>query len=241
MDLRRACLYLKGYSFLAFTALNGMVFNKALYLLAHLDYRLYILLSMWHPDMEYRKKMIRKRGVNMAENAWIDYGVWIEVTTPEAVVIEDYVKLAYGCTIFGHDAGANSMFDVPMRVKETRIGYNSAIGPHAIIMPGVIIGKHSAVLAGAVVTRDVPDGVVVGGNPAKEVLSHERNLTVWQEDMKAHPELYFEHHNMGAAPSTPFDHLLTWRKEKVKVRDATELRTGTPFDIILELKYGESK
>jgi acetyltransferase-like isoleucine patch superfamily enzyme len=37
----------------------------------------------------------------------------------------------------------------------------------AIICPGVTIGKNAVVAAGAVVTKDVPDNVVVGGNPAR--------------------------------------------------------------------------
>ena len=34
-------------------------------------------------------------------------------------------------------------------------------------MPGVTIGNNVVVASGAVVTKDVPDNVVVGGNPAK--------------------------------------------------------------------------
>ena len=37
----------------------------------------------------------------------------------------------------------------------------------AILCPGVTIGENSVVGAGAVVTKDVPDNVVVGGNPAR--------------------------------------------------------------------------
>ena len=38
-----------------------------------------------------------------------------------------------------------------------------------IICPGVTIGKNAVVAAGAVVTKDVPDNVVVGGVPAKVI------------------------------------------------------------------------
>lgn len=37
----------------------------------------------------------------------------------------------------------------------------------AIVCPGVTIGKNAVVAAGAVVTKDVPDNVMVGGNPAR--------------------------------------------------------------------------
>jgi len=43
------------------------------------------------------------------------------------------------------------------------------IGPRAIILPGVKIGRGAVVAAGAVVTKDVPPGVIVGGVPAKEI------------------------------------------------------------------------
>ena len=43
------------------------------------------------------------------------------------------------------------------------------IGPRAIIQPGVTIGKGGVVAAGAVVTKDVLAGMVVGGVPAKEI------------------------------------------------------------------------
>ena len=48
-----------------------------------------------------------------------------------------------------------------------KIGDNVWIGGSAVIVPGVTIGNNVVVAAGAVVTKDVPDNVVVGGNPAK--------------------------------------------------------------------------
>lgn len=41
------------------------------------------------------------------------------------------------------------------------------LGSHSLIMPGVTIGEMSLVAAGLVVTKSVPSGVVVGGNPAR--------------------------------------------------------------------------
>lgn len=43
------------------------------------------------------------------------------------------------------------------------------IGPRAIILPGVTIGKGAVVGAGAVVTKDVAQGTIVGGVPAKVI------------------------------------------------------------------------
>ncbi|PRX27186.1 maltose O-acetyltransferase [Orenia metallireducens] len=51
--------------------------------------------------------------------------------------------------------------------KPVTIGDNVWIGGSAVINPGVTIGDNVVVASGAVVIKDVPDNVVVGGNPAK--------------------------------------------------------------------------
>lgn len=55
--------------------------------------------------------------------------------------------------------------------KPVKIGDNVWIGGRAVICPGVTIGDNVVVAAGAVVTKNVPNNVVVGGNPAKIIKS----------------------------------------------------------------------
>lgn len=45
------------------------------------------------------------------------------------------------------------------------------VGAHAQIMPGVTIGEGAMVAAGFIVTKSVPDGMVVAGNPARIICS----------------------------------------------------------------------
>jgi acetyltransferase-like isoleucine patch superfamily enzyme len=49
------------------------------------------------------------------------------------------------------------------------IGKNVWIGASVTIIPGVTIGDNSIIAAGAIVTKDVPENVVVGGVPAKVI------------------------------------------------------------------------
>ena len=51
--------------------------------------------------------------------------------------------------------------------KPIRIGNNVWIGGGAIVLPGVTVGDDAVIGAGSVVTRDLPAGVVVVGNPAR--------------------------------------------------------------------------
>lgn len=51
--------------------------------------------------------------------------------------------------------------------KPVTIGDNVWIGGRAVVNPGVKIGNDAVIASGAVVTKDVPGRVVVGGNPAK--------------------------------------------------------------------------
>ena len=56
--------------------------------------------------------------------------------------------------------------------KPVTIGRNCWIGGGALVLPGVTVGDDAIIGAGSVVTRDVPDGATVAGNPARPLSGH---------------------------------------------------------------------
>ena len=94
------------------------------------------------------------------------------VTDPDYVSIGNNVRLA-GCSLFGHD-GSIAMLNRAYGIKIDHVGKivihdNVFVGYHAKIMPGVTIGSNAIVAAGALVTKDVASGDVVGGVPARKI------------------------------------------------------------------------
>ncbi|MDT8366718.1 MAG: acyltransferase [bacterium] len=84
---------------------------------------------------------------------------------PEFTVLEDDVWIGPNVVI------TNAKYPLSPGVKETLAGptirRGAKIGANATILPGLNIGRNALVGAGSVVTKDVPDGGVVVGNPAK--------------------------------------------------------------------------
>jgi acetyltransferase-like isoleucine patch superfamily enzyme len=89
------------------------------------------------------------------------------------VTIEDEVFIGHG-VVFINDRkpratnpDGSSKGDTDWLMEQTVVGRRASIGSGAVIMCGVRIGEGALVGAGAVVTRDVPPGAVVVGNPAR--------------------------------------------------------------------------
>jgi acetyltransferase-like isoleucine patch superfamily enzyme/dTDP-4-dehydrorhamnose 3,5-epimerase-like enzyme len=83
----------------------------------------------------------------------------------DGVTLEDDVFVGPNAT-FTNDAFPRSR-QRPARFSRTLVRAGASIGANATILPGITVGERAMVGAGAVVTRDVPPGAVVTGNPAR--------------------------------------------------------------------------
>ena len=83
-------------------------------------------------------------------------------TNPTGVHLGAESYVAFDAVIFAHDMTRGLRTD-------TWIGRRCFIGARSIIMPGITVNDGSIVGAGSVVTKDVPSGVIVAGNPARVV------------------------------------------------------------------------
>lgn len=82
--------------------------------------------------------------------------------------IGNEVTVARGARFISHDASTWRELGAS-RVGVIEIGDRTFIGAYTIVMPNVRIGSDVIVGSGSVVTRDVPNGEVVAGNPARKI------------------------------------------------------------------------
>jgi len=134
----------------------------------------------------------------------------VRVSAAREIIIGDSCMLAQGA--FVTDSDWHGIYDRGQSVGQSapvHIGANVWIGDSAIVCKGVTIGENSIVGAGAVVLKDVPANVIVGGNPAVVVKELDREQT-----MKTRAQWLSRPEILAAEFDTIDRHLLqdnTWR------------------------------
>lgn len=106
--------------------------------------------------------------------------VVIDETRPWLLKIGDNVRITHGVQILTHDY-SKSVLQTKYGENigeggETVIGDNVFIGMNSVILMGAHIGSNVIVGAGSVVHGNVPDDVVVAGNPARVLCTLEEHL-----------------------------------------------------------------
>lgn len=108
-------------------------------------------------------------GVNMGTNNYIASHFW--GSEPYLITIGSHCALTPGTALYTHGGARVARTKIPDFdiFGKVVIGDWVYIGAGAKIMPGVTIGNNVLVAAGSVVTKSIPSGIVVAGNPAKFV------------------------------------------------------------------------
>lgn len=127
-----------------------------------------------------RAEYIRKHKLfgAMGENCY--FHPWKMPGDPKLIFIHNNVKIASDVTFINHDI-SNALLNVKYKTNQFKyftapieIFDNVMIGTGTIILPGKKIGPNCVCGGGSVISKDVPEGTVVGGNPAKVIGTFEK-------------------------------------------------------------------
>ena len=105
------------------------------------------------------------KNIHLGKNVFINSGCRFQ--DQGGIYIGDGTFIGHNVILatLNHDLNPNTRAD--MYPKPIHIGKKVWIGSGAIVLPGVSIGDNSVIAAGSVVTKNVPENSVFGGNPAK--------------------------------------------------------------------------
>jgi acetyltransferase-like isoleucine patch superfamily enzyme len=114
-------------------------------------------------DVSIGSHAVIEHHVRLADRVRIHTGAFI----PEFSVVEA------GAWVGPHVVFTNAVYPLARNAKETLRGPHlmpgAKIGANATLLPSVVIGANALVGAGSIVVRDVPEGTIVAGNPARVV------------------------------------------------------------------------
>lgn len=133
-----------------------------------------------------------KLGVNTSPGG--AHGCYIFAKEDSPIEIGDYTIVAPNVCIagFNHDIYDISRFEDKGGVK---IGRYTWLGMNAVVLPGVTLGDHTIVAAGAVVTKSFPEGYcILGGNPARKIRDIDREKVVERK----HPYEYIGYRRLSS-------------------------------------------
>jgi acetyltransferase-like isoleucine patch superfamily enzyme len=108
------------------------------------------------------------RGVNIGKNVFIGMRCTLDHAYPEYIYIEDNVILSGDIYIVAHNKPSiHFKKKVPSFVAPVIIKKNAFIGVRSVFFPNVTFGEGSFASGASVISENVPDNVLVRGNPAK--------------------------------------------------------------------------
>ncbi len=109
-------------------------------------------------------------GVKLSlKDCWMGNKCYLDTQFPDLIEIKKSVCISANVFLITHfdPTMANKKHLIKKYKKKIIINEGVFIGPNSIIMPGVTLGKNVFVRAGTVITKSIPDNLVVEGNPQR--------------------------------------------------------------------------
>ena len=118
-------------------------------------------------DLKYTGvKLIESQNISIGERVSFGGNCYIYGLAPVQIGHDTMVASGVVIETRTHDHNNHPMWKHCV-TKPVNIGNHVWIGINAIILPGVVVDDYAVIGAGTVVTKHVPKGAVIAGNPAK--------------------------------------------------------------------------
>lgn len=128
-------------------------------------------------DSASYNKFLKKQGFKIGDDVtfYMPRTITLDFTRPWLIEIGNHVRITKGCTIITHGYDWSVLKykygNIYGSSGKVKIGNNVFIGIESIILKGVTVGDNVIIGARSLVNKDIPDNVVVAGNPAKIICS----------------------------------------------------------------------
>lgn len=190
---------------------------------------------------------LRGRGAKIGEGTYVFEPTLtiIDATRPYLINIGKNVQITAGVTILTHGYDWCVLKGVYGEVLgsagEVVIGDNCFIGMNSTILKGVHIGKNCIIGANSLVNKDIPDGWVAAGNPAKPIMKiedyYEKRKAAQFEEAKEMYRCYVESYGKEPTEEVFFEHfwLFKNRDEELPECFKRRMRSAGNFDYSMQV------
>ena len=146
--------------------------------------------------MDFACHVLSRAGVVVdGKPLWINPDVYWDLAYLGAITVGHRCVISKQVTLLTHDFSLDRVAELKLGLTDRELAHRGpiSIGPYSfigletLVLPGVTIGRGSIVGSGSVVTKDVPDNVVVAGNPARQISTtdeyweNRQDKFVWQK------------------------------------------------------------
>lgn len=114
----------------------------------------------------YKIERLKARGMKVGKDVYVGLNVEFDHNYPYLIEIGDHCRITSRTLILAHDATTFRELNAT-RLAKVKILEGTFIGYGCVILPGCTIGPHAMIAAGSVVNRDIGEGQMAAGNPAR--------------------------------------------------------------------------